>query len=200
MNRDSNSYTFLFATIMVFVVASSLAYTATSLKEKQNENVRKEQMQNILSTIGIDTDRDGAEKLYNQYIKQQLALTLKGVPDEEVNAFKIQLGTEVKKPLEQQRFPIYVAEVENQNFYIVPLRGAGLWDAIWGYVALNEDMVVQGAFFDHAAETPGLGANIKQRYFMDDFIGEKLLSSTGDFKGITVATVSYTHLTLPTKA
>jgi len=55
MNRDSNSYTFLFATIMVFVVASSLAYTSISLKEKQNENVRKEQMQNILSTIGINT-------------------------------------------------------------------------------------------------------------------------------------------------
>ena len=49
MNRDSNSYTFLFAAIMVFVVASSLAFTATSLKDKQNENVRKEQMQNILS-------------------------------------------------------------------------------------------------------------------------------------------------------
>ena len=48
-------------------------------------------------------------------------------------------------------------------------------------------MVVQGAFFDHKGETPGLGANIKQRYFMDDFNGEKLLSDTGAFKGITVA-------------
>ena len=62
-----------------------------------------------------------------------------------------------------------------------------MWDAIWGYVALDEDMVIQGAFFDHAAETPGLGANIKQRYFMDDFVGEKLLSESGAFKGITVA-------------
>ena len=34
MNRDSNSYTFLFAAVMVFVVASSLAFTATSLKEQ----------------------------------------------------------------------------------------------------------------------------------------------------------------------
>ena len=112
MNRDSNSYTFLFAAIMVFVVASSLAFTATSLKSKQDENVRKEQMQNILSTIGIQSDRDGAEKLYNEYVTQQLALTLEGVSDDEVNAFKIQLGTEVKKPVEQQRFPLYVAEVK----------------------------------------------------------------------------------------
>ena len=38
-------------------------------------------------------------------------------------------------------------------------------------------MVVQGAYFDHKGETPGLGANIKQRYFMDDFIGEHLLDA-----------------------
>ena len=48
-------------------------------------------------------------------------------------------------------------------------------------------MVVQGAFFDHKGETPGLGANIKQRYFMDDFTGERLLSDEGIFRGITVA-------------
>ena len=57
---------------------------------------------------------------------------------------------------------------------------------IWGYVAMDENMVVQGAYFDHKGETPGLGANIKQRYFMDDFIGEHLMTD-GDFKGITVA-------------
>jgi len=47
-------------------------------------------------------------------------------------------------------------------------------------------MVVQGAYFDHKGETPGLGANIKQRYFMDDFIGEHLMTDAGVFKGITV--------------
>jgi Na+-transporting NADH:ubiquinone oxidoreductase subunit C len=51
---------------------------------------------------------------------------------------------------------------------------------------MDENMVVQGAYFDHKGETPGLGANIKQRYFMDDFIGEHLMSESGVFKGITV--------------
>jgi len=44
MNRDSNLYTFIFATIMVLVVASALAFTATSLKDLQASNVRKEKM------------------------------------------------------------------------------------------------------------------------------------------------------------
>ena len=188
MNRDSNSYTFLFAAIMVFVVASSLAFTATSLKGKQDENVRKEQMQNILSTIGIETDRDGAEKLYNEFITQQLALTLEGTSDDEVNAFKIQLGTEVKKPVEQQRFPLYVAEVESSTYYIVPLRGAGLWDAIWGYMALESDMkTIKGAVFDHKGETAGLGAEITQKWFQDRFVGETILDAEGALVGIAVS-------------
>ncbi len=188
MNRDSNSYTFLFAAVMVFVVASSLAFTATSLKEKQDENVRKEQMQNILSTIGIQTDRDGAEKLYNEYVTQQLALTLEGESDDEVNAFKIQLGTEVKKPVEQQRFPLYVAEVKDETFYIVPLRGAGLWDAIWGYIALESDMrTIKGAVFDHKGETAGLGAEITQQWFQDRFVGEKITDANGTLVGIAVS-------------
>ena len=181
MNRDSNSYTFLFAAIMVFVVASSLAFTATTLKSKQDENVRKEQMQNILSTIGIESDRDGAEKLYNEYVTQQLALTLEGVSDDKVNAFKIQLGTEVKKPVEQQRFPLYVAEVKSETFYIVPLRGSGLWDAIWGYIALESDMrTIKGAVFDHKGETPGLGAEIKQAFFVKGWLGEAIVNDKAE--------------------
>ena len=66
MNRDSNVYTFLFAAAMVLVVASSLAFTATSLKSLQADNIRKEKMQNILATIGIETDREQAEGLYTK--------------------------------------------------------------------------------------------------------------------------------------
>lgn len=188
MNRDSNAYTFLFATLMVLVVASSLAFTASSLKDKQNENVRKEKMQNILSTIGISTDRDKAEGLYNQYIKQELALIKDGSNDETVNAFKIEMATETKKPLEQQRFPLYIAEVEEAKYYIVPLRGAGLWDAIWGYIALEGDMTtIKGAVFDHKGETAGLGAEITQDWFQERFVGEKVFDIKGNLVGINVS-------------
>ena len=74
MNRDSNVYTFLFATLMVLIVASSLAFTASSLKERQISNVRKEKMQNILATIGIETEREEAEALFNKYITEELTL------------------------------------------------------------------------------------------------------------------------------
>jgi Na+-transporting NADH:ubiquinone oxidoreductase subunit C len=173
---------------MVLVVASSLAFTASSLKDKQNENVRKEKMQNILATIGISTDRDKAEGLYNQYIKQELALIKDGSNDETVNAFKIEMATETKKPLEQQRFPLYIAEVEEAKYYIVPLRGAGLWDAIWGYIALEGDMTtIKGAVFDHKGETAGLGAEITQDWFQERFVGETVFDTNGNLVGINVS-------------
>ena len=149
MNRDSNAYTFIFATLMVLVVASALAFTASSLKDLQASNVRKEKMQNILATIGVETDREQAETLYNQYITGELSLTSDGGYDEQVSAFEINLNNELKKPVNEQRFPLYEASVDGEKYYIVPLRGAGLWNAIWGYIALEEDKnTIKGAVLD----------------------------------------------------
>ena len=160
MNRDSNAYTFGFAAAMVVVVASVLAFTASSLKDLQQENVRKEKMQNILATIGIETDREGAETLFNDHIVSQLALRNDGTVDEDVDPFSgIKLALELKKDPIDQRFPLYLANVQDVSYYIIPLRGSGLWDAIWGYVALESDRnTIKGAVFDHKAETAGLGA------------------------------------------
>ncbi|WP_340075559.1 Na(+)-translocating NADH-quinone reductase subunit C [Leptobacterium sp. I13] len=187
MNRDSNAYTFIFAIIMVVVVGATLAIAATSLKSRQDDNVRKEKMQNILSTIGVDVDREGAEAMYKEYVKQELSLTADGNIDEAVNAFDIDLKKELKKAPDGQRFPLYIAYVEGTRFYIVPLRGAGLWDAIWGYISLREDLnTVKGAVFDHKGETPGLGAEITQDWFEKRFVDEKIFDENGNLQGITV--------------
>ncbi len=186
MNRDSNLYTFLFATIMVFVVATVLAFTSQSLKDLQSENVRKEKMQNILATIGIVVEREKAPEIYTKYIIEELALVSDGSIDKKVDAFKLKLNLEIKKPIEQQRFPLYLAKVDSLQYYIVPLRGSGLWDAIWGYVALEGDKnTIKGAVFDHKSETPGLGAEITQDGFEDQFIG-KLISKQENYNPVEV--------------
>ncbi len=86
---NSNGYTFLFAVIMVIVVASVLAFTATSLQPIQRENVRQEKMQSILATIGVETDRAGAEELYNRYITEAITLDNNGEEREGVDAFTV---------------------------------------------------------------------------------------------------------------
>ena len=196
-NTDTNKYTILFAIGMVVVVGSLLAFTASSLKPNIKENERMEKQQNILYAMGINengatdivfvgTDKVAGE--FSKYISKQLLINADGSSTENTEAYLIDVKKEQAKAKNggTRLLPLFVGEKEGESFYIVPIRGKGLWDAIWGYVSLNEDMVIQGAFFDHAAETPGLGANIKQRYFMDDFIGEKLLEGS-TYKGIKVA-------------
>lgn len=198
MNTDKNSYTVIFAIVMVLVVGSLLAFTAATLKPNIAENRRMEKQQNILYAMGVNgNEGDGditfvsTDKVaddFKKYITKQLVIE-NGVAKEDEEAYLIDIKKEQAKAKTggTRRLPLFVGEKDGETFYIAPIRGKGLWDAIWGYVALDQDMVVKGTFFDHAGETPGLGANIKQRYFMDDFYGEKLLTEAGVFKGITVA-------------
>ena len=197
-NTDSNKYTILFAIGMVVVVGSLLAFTASSLKPNIVENERMEKQQNILYAMGVNENGAtdivfvGTDKVadeFSKYIAKQLVVDASGNAVENNEAYLIDVKKEQAKAKNGQKrdLPLFVGQKAGQTYYIAPIRGKGLWDAIWGYVAMDENMVIQGAYFDHKGETPGLGANIKQRYFMDDFNGEKLLTASGEFKGITVA-------------
>lgn len=187
MNKNSNAYTFIFAIAMVVIVAVTLSFTATSLSPMQKENVRQEKMQSILSTIGIETERANAEELFNEHITQQIALDHNGEEKEGVVAFEVDLAKELSKPVEEQSFPIYLANYEGSEFYIAPLRGSGLWDAIWGYIALKDDAnTIKGVIFDHKGETAGLGAEITTDWFQQRFVDEKIFDENGNLVGVSV--------------
>jgi Na+-transporting NADH:ubiquinone oxidoreductase subunit C len=187
MNRDSNRHTFLFAGVMVITIAFVLSFTSESLKELKVDNIKKEKMQNILSAVGVNVTRDESEDLYNQYIIEELSLTNIGEIDNTVSAFNIDLALEIKKDINTQRFPLYIANVDDNKYYIIPLRGNGLWNAIWGYIALKGDNnTIKGVSFGHQAETAGLGAEITEDWFINSFVDEKILNNNGDFVGVYV--------------
>ena len=186
---NKNSYTFLFATVMVVVVGVSLAVAAISLKPRQDKNVEVEKKQDILSTIGFkksETKPAEAEALFEQYITQKLVVLADGSVNTEADAFNIDMAVELKKNRADMMFPLYIASKDNNTFYIVPLRGKGLWGPIWGYIALKEDLnTIYGASFDHKTETPGLGADINKEFFMSRF-NEKTIYEGDQFVSIQV--------------
>jgi Na+-transporting NADH:ubiquinone oxidoreductase subunit C len=211
INTDKNSYTIIFAVAMVVVVGSLLAFTASSLKSTITANEEKEKQQNILYALGVNENGDSdivfvstdkVQDIFSNTVKEQLVLEVKDgkiIKEQTRQEYKdanngqepylidVKKQQALAKEGKPRKLPLFVGEQDGKKVYVAPIRGKGLWDAIWGYVALDEDMVVRGTFFDHKGETPGLGANIKQRYFMDDFYGERLLTENGVFKGITVA-------------
>ena len=121
------------------------------------------------SAVFVSTDK--VESLFKEYITKQLEVQDGDVMEND-QAFLIDVKKEQAnaKSGKVRKLPVFIGEKDGKTYHIVPIRGKGLWDAIWGYVAMDDQMVIQGAIFDHKGETPGLGANIKQRFFMDDFV------------------------------
>jgi Na+-transporting NADH:ubiquinone oxidoreductase subunit C len=194
----SNTYVFIYSVILVVVVAAVLSFTAHTLKDKQQANVRNEKMQNILATVGIDSDAKTAQKLYNTYITESFIITPQGktVPyilvedgkaTDTVRAFDVDLRVLYNLPVNERNLPVYKASMQGKEILIIPLRGRGLWGPIWGYVSLQEDKnTIFGVVFDHQSETPGLGAEINTRNFTEQFDGKKLFDESGEFMSIKV--------------
>jgi len=198
INTDKNSYTLLFAIGMTIVVGTLLAAIDSSLRERINTNKILEKQQNILYAIGINDNegssvrfisKDKAPIEFDKYVVNQIYIQgSKIIEDDEAYLIEVKKEKTLAKDVSyNRRLPLFIAEKDGKKYYVAPIRGNGLWNAIWGYVSMDENMIIQGAYFDHQAETPGLGANINQRFFMDDFIGENLLDSNGNFRGITVS-------------
>lgn len=191
MNKDSNKATFLFSSIMVVVVAVMLSVTSISLSPYQAKNSRIEKMKNILTSVSVLTETDDTERVFDQYISRQIVLNNKG---EEVTgkvaAFDIDLKKELDKvktgKTDEQLFPLFICNKDGKSFYIIPVRGKGLWGPIWGYISLESDMnTIYGVSFGHKSETPGLGAEIETEKFQQQFIGKKIFDEAGNFVSVS---------------
>jgi Na+-transporting NADH:ubiquinone oxidoreductase subunit C len=196
MNIQSNSYTFFYATLIAVAVAIGLAVVATALQPAQIRNVELEKKQNILTSLRIVTDKTNAEKLYDQYITDSYTLNYQGQKIPDVDPFDINLRAEMKKNPGRRNLPVFKATMGDSTFLVIPVYGKGLWGPIWGYVSFLEDKdlaeglprynTIYGVMFDHKSETPGLGAEINQPFFMLPFRGKKIFDQEGRFVSIQV--------------
>ncbi len=189
MNRNGNTYTFFYAAIMVILVAAILASASMALKNRQVRNIETEKKQSILAAVNIESNAANAEQLYAENIVNEYVVNVKG-EQVEGDAFNTDLKKERSKPMDEMLLPVFECKTKEGLKYVLPLRGAGLWGPIWGFIALNEDMnTIYGANFDHQGETPGLGAEISTPMFEQPFVGKKIFDDSGKLVSIIVAKV-----------
>lgn len=188
MNRENSGYTIIYAAVMVIIVALGLAFTHQMLIEKQTANVNIDKMQQILRSLNIDASTNEAQAQYDSLVKNAYLVDNKGAKIEGTEgttpndpAFSTELGSDDVRGL-----PVYEALVGGKQVFVLPMRGAGLWGPIWGYLAVEADgSTVYGSEFGHASETPGLGAEIVTPAFRKQFIGKKLFKE-GNFVSVAV--------------
>ena len=200
MKNFSNKYIFIYATVLVVIVAVVLSTTAVVLKPYQTKNIETEKIQNLLAAVNIEASFDEAENMYKKYFKEELAVNKEGVI---VSRYDINTGNlegdirpfaiDVKKHQallkagDDVAFPLYIYEKDGQKGYVIPLQGAGLWGDIWGNIALASDFnTVVGVNFGHASETPGLGAEIATKAFQEPFAGKHIYDADGNFVSVPV--------------
>jgi Na+-transporting NADH:ubiquinone oxidoreductase subunit C len=189
MNRNGNTYTVLYAAIMVILVATILASISMALKPRQVRNAEIEKKQNILASVNIERTVANAEAVYAEKIKNEYVVNVKG-EQVEGDAFNTDLKKERAKADNEMLLPVFECQTEDGLKYVIPVYGAGLWGPIWGFIALNDDLnTIYGANFDHQGETPGLGAEISTNMFEQPFVGKKLFDETGKLVSIVVAKV-----------
>ena len=165
MKNFTNRYMLLYSLGLAAVVALLLTVVATGLKERQQNNIRNEKMQQLLATIGIDAPRDGVQPIYNQYFKEELNVAQDG----------------------QEPLTLYLYEKEGQSGYVIPTTGNGLWGKVYANVALADDLnTITGITFSHDSETPGLGAEITSDAFCNQFIGKQILDNSGNVVSVAV--------------
>ena len=154
LNTNSNAYIILYSTILVIIVAFLLAFVYQALKPMQDANVALDVKKQILYSLNIrDLDGAEAEAKYAEVVKEE-------------------------KDVEGQK--VYECNVNGKDIVVAGLKGMGLWGGISGYVSIDNEGKVYGAYFNHESETAGLGAEIKDsQAWQEKFIGKKIFGEDG---------------------
>ena len=188
INKQSNIYTIIYIVVLVAVVGTGLAFTSMGLRGRQEDNANADKMQQILAAARISAPTKDVIATFDKVITRQVVVNSEG-DSIGSDAFDIDMAKEMKLSPERRQLPVFVADVEGQTKYVVPVRGNGLWGPIWGYIAFNSDgNTIYGAYFAHEGETPGLGAEIEKPAFSDQFRG-KVLFKDGRFLPVNVLKV-----------
>ena len=185
MNTNKNSYTLIYAAVLVVVVAFLLAFVSSALKPTQDKNLALDKKKQILASLNIrDLSSDSeVEARYNEVVQADLIVDSHGAvvdegEDKESGGFAM-----ANKDITPDRLPVYLCKVNGQTKYVVPMTGRGLWGGLWGYMAVNADLkTVYGAYFSHESETAGLGALIAEEKFQNQFKGKHLYADTADME------------------
>ena len=155
LNTNSNAYIIIYSSVLVIIVAFLLAFVYQALKPMQDANVALDMKKQILYSLNIrNLDGAEAEAKYKEVVKEEKV----------INGQKL-----------------YACQIGDQMVVVVALKGMGLWGGISGYLAIDENDKVYGAYFNHESETAGLGAEIKDsQEWQEKFIGKSIFDANGN--------------------
>ena len=188
--QQSNTYIIVYSAVLTIILGLLLSGSSQVLGPLQQEAIALDKKKQILGAV-ISAEEISAmtPEQVNQFYSSRISSTVVDINGQEitegaVSAEKVEIAKDYKKSADQRKYPIFIFHAEGNpeevESYIFPLYGAGLWDAIWGYLALETDMnTIGGITLAHASETPGLGARITEGEVQARYVGKKIFDESG---------------------
>jgi Na+-transporting NADH:ubiquinone oxidoreductase subunit C len=172
-----------FAAMVCIVCSLALSIANSALRERQTQNVILDQKFNVLKALGVPVvDENGHKVMTGDQVNELFAKAVTTVVldrngakvDVDVNSLS---NEELADKDRKSRFPVYVFTdpATQERKYALHISGMGLWSTLKGYIALNStcEKIVGLTFYEHA-ETPGLGAEVEQPWFLKQFPGKSV--------------------------
>jgi len=186
--QQSNTYIIVFSVVLTIILGLLLSGTSQVLGPLQQEAIALDKKKQILGAVISASEIEAmTPQQVNDFYANRISATVVDLSGKEISgieAEKVEIAKDYKRPADQRQYPVFMFHAEGNpeavESYIFPLYGAGLWDAIWGYIALETDMnTIGGITLAHASETPGLGARITEGEVQSRYVGKKIFDESG---------------------
>lgn len=192
--QRSNTYIVIFSLILTIILGGLLSLASVGLRPAQKKAEELATKRQILSAV-MEVDPNAnilpifADRISSIVVDINGNIIEKDADGNPIDASSVDIERQYKLKPEERMYPVFKfhekGNPDNVSAYIFAFYGNGLWDNIWGYVALNTDMnTIEGAVFDHKGETPGLGARITEKQIQERYKGKKIFNDQGTLASV----------------
>ncbi|NVK54988.1 MAG: Na(+)-translocating NADH-quinone reductase subunit C [Alteromonadaceae bacterium] len=195
-NKESLGRTVGVVLAVCLVCSVIVSGAAVGLRDIQQTNAMKDKMSNILHAAGLLEQAQGdILGTYNEFVEQRFVDLSSGefveAPSEDYDMYKAAKKTDMSVKVEnsnvgfQRRAEIasvYLVrdDAGDVSRVILPVHGSGLWDLMYGFLALDADgKTVRELIYYQQKETPGLGGEVQNPAWQEKWDGKKLYSDDG---------------------
>jgi Na+-transporting NADH:ubiquinone oxidoreductase subunit C len=204
MSNDSPAKAILVVLLTALLCSSLVSAAVVLLRPIQLNNQLLDRSRNVIQLTGLlsEGDTPGDDEMLGLYksLDRRIVNIDGAVFDDEIDPGTFDKrravgdpGLGVDIPADQDRAglgrrsrfaPVYIVWKEDRlDRIILPLRGAGMWSMLRGFISLQSDLnTIAGMTFYEQNETPGLGDQITRPGWLAQWQGRQLYDETGELR------------------
>ncbi len=197
MDKNSTSYTVIFAAAVCLLCGVAVASAAVGLRDKQETNKLIDRKSKVLAAAGLlpegKVPAATISELYEENVVPKVVKLSTGDEASDIDPATFDIQKAMKDPSMSQAAPSNPAQVarlpEHSLLYeiqkdgqtetlVLPVEGKGLWSTLYGFLALSADTeTIKGLIFYQHGETPGLGGEVDNPRWRNLWVGRKPFDS-----------------------